>query len=97
MVECARDQQGAIPFICCWKEPGEEAYSSNLTFLFDSEVLLTSFRCSSFPGFMPAEQKDYEEKKFGPFVRFWEMATRFFGGVSGAACLSVGIYLSGRI
>lgn len=54
----------ANPFICCWMEPGEEAYSSNPTFLFDSEVLFTSFTCSSFPGFILAEQKDQEEKKF---------------------------------
>lgn len=54
----------ANPFICCWMEPGEEAYSGNPTFLFDSEVLFTSFTCSSFPGFILAEQKDQEEKKF---------------------------------
>lgn len=44
--------------------PGEEAYSSNPTLLLDSEVLFTSFTCSSFPGFILAEQKDQEEKKF---------------------------------
>lgn len=54
----------ANPFICCWKEPGKEAYSSNPTFLFHSEVPFSSFTCSSFQGFILAEQKDHEEKKF---------------------------------
>lgn len=73
--ECARDHKGpANPFICCWKEPGEEAYSSIPTFLFHSEVLFSSFTCSSFPGFILAEQKNHEEKRFtipDIFVSFW--------------------------
>lgn len=64
----------ANPFICCWKEPGEEAYSSNPTVLFHPEVLFSSFTCSSFPGFILAEQKDHEGKEvYNPrqFVSFW--------------------------
>lgn len=92
------------PFIWCWKEPGEEAYSSNPTFLFHSEVLFSSFTRSYFPGFLLAGQTDHEEKEvydskqFASFLRKWSylslsnqiyLSAECFEGVSGAACLSV--------
>lgn len=99
------------PFICCWKEPGEEAYSSNPTFLFHSELLF-------FPNLhaVPSQglfllnrritrKRSLQSHTLCKLLRKWSCffffylnqiysSDEYFGGVSGAACLSVCVYLS---